>query len=87
MTTRVAAYNGEADPFVPAEDIEAFKAEMDKAGAHCDFVQLPGAVHAFTNPDADTLGAKFNLPLKYDADADAKSWAQMQQFFNKIFAK
>ncbi len=87
VRAKVLVLNGAADPFVPPEQIAKFKQEMEQAGVDYTFIDYPGAVHAFTNPEADTFGAKFNLPLKYDADADAKSWAQMQQFFNKIFAK
>ena len=38
--------------------------------------QYPGAVHAFTNPEATALGQKFNLPLKYDAKVDAEAKAE-----------
>ena len=33
-------------------------------------VDYPGVMHAFTNPEADVLGPKFGLPLKYDPEAD-----------------
>ena len=49
------------------------------------FVNYPGAVHSFTNPMADSLGKKFNLPLAYNKEADEKSWAEMKNFFNNIF--
>jgi len=45
-----------------AEQIAAFKAEMDAAGADYEFVSYPGAVHSFTNPEADAAGKKFGLP-------------------------
>ena len=32
------------------EQIEAFKQEMEAAGADYRFVNYPGAVHSFTNP-------------------------------------
>ena len=47
----------------------------------------PGAVHSFTNPGADALGKKFNLPLAYNEKADKDSWQQMQEFFHEIFAE
>jgi len=47
----------------------------------------PGASHSFTNPDADNYSKKFNIPLGYNADADRKSWAEMQSFFQDIFRK
>ena len=46
-----------------------------------------GAVHSFTNPEADVYGKKFNLPLAYNADADRKSWEELKKFFGMIFKK
>ena len=87
IKTRIRVFNGADDPFVKAEDIEAFKQEMEAAGADYKFVNYPGAKHSFTNPEADTFGKKFNLPLAYDEDADKDSWQQTQVFFKEIFAK
>lgn len=87
MTTRVAAYNGEADSFIPPEDIEAFKAEMAKVAAHCDFIQLPGALHGFSNPMASTNGEKYGLPLRYDELADQVSWSHMRMVFREVFGR
>ena len=68
-----------------AEQIAAFKKEMEAAGADYKFINYSGVKHSFTNPDADKVAKKFNLPLAYDADADRKSWEAMQQFFNELF--
>jgi dienelactone hydrolase len=87
IKTRIRVFNGADDPFVKAEQIEAFKQEMDAAGADYKFVNYPGAMHSFTNPDADTFGKKFNLPLAYNEDADKDSWQQTQVFFQEIFAE
>jgi len=51
------------------------------------FVSYSGAVHSFTNPEATALGKKFNLPLAYNAEADKKSWLELQKFLDKIFEK
>ena len=77
--------NGEADPFVGADAIEAFKAEMAAAGAKMEFVNYPGAVHAFTNPAATEMGQKFELPLAYNEEADKASWAKMTEFLRSVF--
>lgn len=76
--------NGEADPFVTLEQKENFKAELDVAAAEYEFIDYPGAVHAFTNPKADALGEKFDMPLKYDEQADADSWERMKTFLDDI---
>ncbi len=49
------------------------------------FIDYPGAKHAFTNPAADVLGKKFGIPLAYNKEADRNSWQAMQVFFKKIF--
>jgi dienelactone hydrolase len=87
VKARVLVYNGADDPFTKPEAIDAFKKEMDAAGVSYEFVNLPGAKHSFTNPDADKFGKEFNLPLAYNAEADKTSWAGMQAFFKEIFGK
>ncbi len=82
---RVAAYNGEQDVLVPAEDIAAFEAEMAKVNAHHYLVQLPGGLHGFSNPMASTNGKKYGLPLAYDPLADATAWGHMQLLFQDVF--
>jgi dienelactone hydrolase len=87
MSTRVAVYHGEADEFFTAEQVAAFRAEMRRARAHLYFVTLPGALHGFSNPQATENGRRFGLPLAYDADADAASWAHMSLLFRDVFAR
>jgi dienelactone hydrolase len=81
---RVAAYNGEQDVLVPAEDIAAFEAEMEKVNAHHYLVQLPGALHGFSNPVASTNGEKYGLPLAYDPVADTTAWGHMTLLFKDV---
>lgn len=81
----VRAFNGADDPFVSADAIAAFKAEMESAGVDYEFTNYPGAVHSFTNPGATAIGEQFELPLAYNAKADGDSWMQTQHFFNEIF--
>jgi dienelactone hydrolase len=87
IRARVLVLNGEADPFVTAEQIAAFRAEMDAAGADYTFINYPGVKHSFTNPEADQFGERFDLPLAYDAEADAASWQAMQEMFAEIFSQ
>jgi dienelactone hydrolase len=83
----VRVYNGADDKFIPAEAIEALKKEMADQKVNFKFVNYPGAVHAFTNPEATEIGKKFNMPIAYNAAADKGSWADMQKFFKEIFKK
>ena len=87
VKTKVRVFNGADDPFVKPEQIEAFKAEMANADVDFRFVNYAGAVHSFTNPEADMFAEKFKMPVGYNAMADADSWAQMRAFFQDIFAQ
>ena len=79
--------NGADDPFNPTAAVEAFKKEMTDAKVNFQFISYPGAKHAFTNPDADSLGKLFNLPLAYNQAADSLSWSAMQKFLQMILAQ
>lgn len=81
----ILVLHGGDDPFVPKEQVEAFKKEMEAAGANYVFIEYPGAMHAFTNPGATAMGKKFKLPLAYDAKADEQSWAELQRFLKALF--
>jgi len=84
IKAKILVLTGADDPFVPAEQVEQFKQEMDAAKADYRVIAYPGARHSFTNPDADKFGKEFNLPLAYDKAADAASWQEMQDFFRQI---
>jgi dienelactone hydrolase len=73
---------GGSDQFVPEAARAAFKKSMDSVGAHYSFIVYPGAMHAFSNPNATALGEKFKLPIAYNASADSASWKDMQAFFS-----
>lgn len=76
--------HGAADKFVDDAAVQAFRAEMDEAGADYRFIAYPGALHGFSNPQADENGRKFGLPLAYDAETDRQSWQEMRDFFAEI---
>jgi len=87
VKAKVLVATGADDTFVPPDQVEAFRKEMRDAGADFRVISYPGAVHSFTNPDADANGKRFNLPLAYNAEADRKSWDEMKGFFSKIFTQ
>ena len=80
IKTKLRIFHGEADPIVPPEQVQAFKTEMDNAKADYMFVAYPGVKHTFTNREADSYAAQFNLPLKYDNAADNDSWTRTLEF-------
>lgn len=85
VKAKLLVCNGAEDNFVSAEQIDAFKKAMVDAGVNFKFVNYPEAVHSFTNPDADSLGKQFNMPLAYNKKADEESWKDMKMFFDEIF--
>ena len=87
VTSKVLVLNGEADPFIKPESVDAFKKEMAAASVDYRYINYPGAVHAFTNPEATDKGKQFNLPLAYHAEADKQSKAEASKFFRAAFAK
>lgn len=80
VKARILVLNGAEDPMVTAEQIDAFKKELTTAKAKFEFVNLPGAKHSFTNPEADKAGVP---GLAYSAEADKQSWEKMLAFFKK----
>lgn len=85
IKARVLVETGADDPMAPAADIDAFKKEMKAAGANYQVDVYPGAKHGFTNPEADNVARRFEMPVGYNADADKKSWQAMQKFFKQVF--
>jgi dienelactone hydrolase len=74
--------HGADDGFVKPEQIEQFYEQMKAAKIDFQFVSYGGAVHSFTNPDAD----KFNIPgVKYNIAADKRSWAAMTFLLQQMF--
>jgi dienelactone hydrolase len=86
IKARILVLAGGADKFAPPEQIAAFKKEMDAAQANYQVIIYPGAMHSFTNPEADKYAKEFHMPIGYNAEADRKSWEEMKRFLKEIFA-
>jgi dienelactone hydrolase len=87
VKARILVCNGADDKMVTPEQIEAFHREMNAAGVDYTFISYPGAKHSFTNPGADIYAEKFHIPVGYNAEADKKSWQDMEKFLKDTFAK
>ena len=74
---------GADDPSIPPEQRAAFEGEMRGGGVDWQMNLYGGVVHSFTNPAADKMGRPERA--RYDAKADARSWAEMLAFFDEIF--
>jgi dienelactone hydrolase len=85
VKAKVIVLNGADDPFVKPDSIDAFKKEMAGAKVNYRFINYPGAVHAFTNPEATEKGKQFNLPLAYNEAVDKKAKAEAAKFFKAAF--
>lgn len=84
LKAKILVCHGGADEFENPHVAE-FKKQMDSVGADYKFIVFPGATHAFTNPEATENGKKFNMPIQYNAEADAASWNDMKTFFKELF--
>ena len=82
VQAKVLVCHGADDPFVPVEHVNAFEAEMTKAGANWQVISYGNTVHSFTNPEAD--GSIEGIC--YNKQADERSWQAMRAFFDEIFA-
>jgi dienelactone hydrolase len=78
---QVLALCGADDPFVPEKDMDAFEAEMRAAQVDWRLVKYGGAVHSFTdwNADGSMKGAQYN------ERADKRSWEEMKHFLTALF--
>jgi dienelactone hydrolase len=74
---------GAEDPLIPPDLRLIFEKEMSRAGADWQIHLYGGVTHSFTNPEADKVGKP--EMLRYDRNADARSWASMCAFFEEIF--
>lgn len=87
VKAKILILNGADDPFVKREQYDTLKKDFDAAKADYKIIEYPGAVHAFTNPEATALGEKFKLPLKYDAKVDAEAKAEASKLFDASLKK
>jgi dienelactone hydrolase len=87
VKAKVLILNGADDPFVKKEQYATLKSELDAAKVDYRVIEYPGAVHAFTNPEATALGQKFNLPLRYDAKVNKEAEDEASRFFAAVLKK
>lgn len=85
VKAKVLVCHGAADALVSDEEIAGFKSEMDAAGADYTFEAYEGALHGFSNPEADEKAKAYGMPLGYHAATDAASWKAMADLFAEVF--
>jgi len=81
VKAQVLVCHGGDDTFSTPAQVEAFQKEMRDAKVNWEMNTYGGAVHSFTNPDAD----KHGIPgIAYNKQADERSWRDMKEFFDQI---
>ncbi|MGI9236172.1 MAG: dienelactone hydrolase family protein [Woeseiaceae bacterium] len=81
IRARVLALHGWDDPMAPPDAVLEFSAEMTAMHADWQLHAYGNTMHAFTNPEADDK----SFGTVYDASADRRSWAAMQDFLEELF--
>ena len=82
IKAKIVVCIGADDPMIPPELRGTFEQEMREGKVDWQMHLYGGVVHSFTNRDVDQMG---NPALRYDAAADARSWATMIDLFEEIF--
>jgi dienelactone hydrolase len=82
---KILICHGAIDPFVKKETLDEFLKGMNDGKFDYQFISYAGAIHAFTNPDADKAAANGLNGVGYNAAADHRSWSHMKVFFKEIF--
>ena len=78
IKARLLVCHGGNDGFTSEKDLDAFENEMRENHVDWQMNIYGGAVHSFTNPNADKHGI---AGIAYNAEADRRSWQAMQEFF------
>jgi dienelactone hydrolase len=82
IKAKVLVLHGASDAGISATDKAAFEKELTDAKVDWQLVEYGGAVHCFTHKHAGSDPAK---GCAYDANADARSWQAMKNFFDELF--
>jgi len=80
ITSKVLALHGYDDPMVTPDQVQAFANEMTHARVDWQLYMYGNTMHAFTNPEAQDPG----FGTVYNAQADARSWIAMKEFYKEL---
>ncbi len=84
IKAKVLVLHGADDPFVKAEDLQAFQNELRQAKVDWQMTYYGNAVHAFTQKAAGTDNSK---GAAYNEAAARRSWQAMKSFFEELFGE
>ena len=80
---RILICHGDDDPVVNKDALTTVVDELRRDHVDWQLARYGNTVHSFTDPQAD---ARNNPAFRYNAQADARSWAAMRQLFDEAFA-
>jgi len=81
ISARVLVMHGWDDPMATPDKVLALADELSGMGADWQIHAYGNTMHAFSNPAADDA----DMGTVYDADADRRSWQNLQLFLAEIF--
>jgi dienelactone hydrolase len=81
IKAKILICHGAADTFIPEETIQKVRAALEKSKADWEMVYYSHATHSFTVPNA----AQSGLNIRYNPEADRRSWREMQMLFHEVF--
>lgn len=81
VKAKILVCHGADDAYVSSKNIAEMQSALNAANTDWQMIYYSGAVHSFTNPDADNANVS---GVAYNADADRRSWQHMQAFLTEI---
>jgi len=82
VRAKILVCHGAEDPLADHEKLNAFLSEMAEAEADCQTIAYTGAMHSFTNPEAQ---GQIMPGIIYHERTDHRSWKAMQAHFAELF--
>jgi dienelactone hydrolase len=82
IKAKILICHGADDPMATLASVPVLIQELKEAKADFQVNIYSGAVHAFTNPEADS---HHMAGVAYNAQADQRSWMALSDFFAEIF--
>jgi dienelactone hydrolase len=85
-TPKFLILHGALDPLVPKKAVDEFETTANNEKLDYQLILYSGAVHAFSNPDADKASAAGLKGVGYNEAAAKHSWEQLKTFLSEAFA-
>lgn len=80
IRSRILVLHGDADPHVPPSEVQSFVEEMRAKKPDWQLVSFGGAVHSFSDPNANQPGSSM-----YDEKVARRAFALMRDFLAEAF--